>query len=681
MGDVMSVEILAPVGGAQQLIAAVRSGADAVYLGTKNFNARRNAENFDAEMLKDTVSYCHGRGVKVHIAFNTLVKDTELRAVYDEIEMLAECGVDAVIVQDLAIAEMFRRQCPSMPLHASTQMTIHNVEGVLAAEELGFSRVVLARELTLEEIKKICSASAIEIEVFIHGALCMSVSGACYFSSILGERSGNRGLCAQPCRLDFNSGKREYALSLKDMSHISHIGELAAAGVSSLKIEGRMKRPEYVSAAVIACREALAGKTPDLTNLRAVFSRSGFTDGYLTGKRDLQMFGHRTKEDVAASGTVLGEIASGYRNELSRVPVQMDLIIAENKKSVLTVTDGVFTASAEGEIPEKARTKGTDYETALSSLSKTGGTPFVLKTLTATLDASLILPQGKLNSLRKEALEKLLQMRSEIRAAQFARSFSQPSPGVHEGEAKIRVRLGGRDQYFDELCKAERIYVPFSEIDANLISKLGDKLICEMPRLIFPMKESALEEELAQLKKLGVSRVCAGNIGSVRMALRLGFRVHGGFDLNILNSESLIKYEEMGLKDTLLSYEIGLRDAAALGGEIERGIIGYGYLPLMIFRNCPAKAEKGCGKCNGQAEIFDRTGANFGIVCSSREYSSLHNHVPLYLGDKKISATDFAVLYFTHEDRTECQRIWAEYLSGEPYNGRYTRGLYYRKLL
>jgi len=323
----MTIEILAPAGGQEQLIAAVRSGADAVYLGTRSFNARRNAENFDGESLSEAVKYCHGRGVRVHATVNTLVKDAELQSLYKEIEMLAAFGIDAVIVQDLAVAELFQRHCPSMPLHASTQMVIHNLEGALAAEELGFSRVVLARELTIEEIRKICSGTKIQIETFVHGALCMSISGQCYLSSILGERSGNRGLCAQPCRLGFKSGSRDYALSLKDMSHISHIGELMEAGVSSLKIEGRMKRPEYVAAAVSACREAVSGKAADLTDLQAVFSRSGFTDGYITGKRNLEMFGHRTREDVEASKTVLGKIASSYRNELSRIPVDMKLLL------------------------------------------------------------------------------------------------------------------------------------------------------------------------------------------------------------------------------------------------------------------------------------------------------------------------------------------------------------------
>ncbi len=281
------MEILAPAGNEQSLIAAVRSGADAVYLGTGAFNARRNADNFKDNSLAEAVNYCHGRGVKVYVTLNTLIRDEELPAFLDAAREVAEAGPDGVIVQDLAVVKVLKTICPDLPLVASTQMSVHNAAGVKALEDLGFSRVVLARELTLEEIRKIRSETRAELEVFIHGALCMSVSGMCYYSAMMGERSGNRGLCAQPCRLNSACNGRPYALSLKDMSFITRVRDLEAAGVCSVKIEGRMKRPEYVAAAVTAVRTALDGKEPDMATLQAVFSRSGFTDGYLTGKRNV----------------------------------------------------------------------------------------------------------------------------------------------------------------------------------------------------------------------------------------------------------------------------------------------------------------------------------------------------------------------------------------------------------
>lgn len=677
----MSVEILAPAGGREQLIAAVRSGADAVYLGTAAFNARRNAENFDGDALRQAVQYCHGRGVKVHVTMNTLVKDMELASAYREIALLAESGVDAVLVQDLGVAALFRRHCPSMPLHASTQMTIHNLEGARAAEELGFSRVVLARELSLEEIRVICAGTHLEVEAFVHGALCMCVSGQCFLSSMLGERSGNRGLCAQPCRLNFRSGGREYALSLKDMSHIAHIRALAEAGVASLKIEGRMKRPEYVSAAVLACREALSGEEPDVTKLRAVFSRSGFTDGYATGKRDLTMFGSRTKEDVAASGTVLGELAAGYRHELARIPVDMDLRIAHEERALLSVTDGVRTVCVEGDIPESARTRGTDEQAARMSLSKTGGTPFVLHALTVTLDETLMLPMGKLNAMRKEALDKLLQERSVLRPHPFEGAYQAPESGRRVTHPKLRVRLETKEQLCETFREAEFLYLPLREIDASLTQIEGEKLVAELPRLTFPMQEEALEKRLEACRAIGIRRVCAGNMGSLRLAARMGFTVHGGFDLNILNTESLLHYEKAGLADTHLSCEIGAKEVASLGGNIARGILGYGHLPLMLFRNCPAKGARGCGSCDGRPSLTDRTGAIFPLTCAERMYSSLHNPVPLYLGDRSVQGVDFITLYFTVEDAASCAAIWEKYRRGEPFEGRFTRGLMDRKLL
>lgn len=677
----MTIEILAPAGGQEQLVAAVRSGADAVYLGTGNFNARRNAENFDEAALKGAVEYCHGRGVNVYVTMNTLVKDMELAALYKEIELLAASGVDAVIVQDLAVAELFKRHCPSMPLHASTQMSIHNLDGVLFAEEMGFSRVVLARELSLQEIEKIARGSNIEIEVFVHGALCMSISGQCYLSSILGGRSGNRGLCAQPCRLDFHSGQRDHALSLKDMSHIAAIDKLIGAGITSLKIEGRMKKPEYVAAAVLACREKVSGQPVDLSDLRAIFSRSGFTDGYLTGKRGLDMFGYRTREDEEAGKTVRGKIASGYRNELSRIPVDMRLTLKEKEKAHLKVTDGKFIIAVQGDIPEADADQEQDHDFAFRSLMKTGGTPFALRTLDTEKEGSLKLPPGKLNAMRREALDKLLEARSRIIPRKFIPPFDPPRMKKQERSPILRVRIENQQQLFAGIDQADRIYLPCNEIDLKIMDRFGDKLIGEMPRLIFPAQEKMVISQLAKLQEAGLQHVCAGNPGSIRLAKRLGFVVHGGFDLNILNSWSQMKYESMGLADTILSFELRLSEAVRLGGTGERGIIGYGHLPLMTFRNCPAKTDKGCDSCDGQPQITDRIGASFTITCSDRHYSTLHNPLPLYLADKDIRAADFVILYFTIEDVQACGKIWQDYTRKKLYEGDFTRGLYYRKLI
>ena len=407
-------EILAPAGGEAQLRAAVLCGADAVYLGLRGFNARAGAENFDESTLPQTVGWCHARGVRVYITLNTLVTDRELPQWLHSLDAVAAAGVDGVLVQDLGLAKIIRQRYPTLPLHASTQMTIHNLAGARLLEEMGFAQVVLARELSKEEIAAICAGTSMRCEVFVHGALCMSVSGQCYLSSVLGERSGNRGRCAQPCRLDFKSHGRGYALSLKDLTLTDRLRELEALGVASFKIEGRLKRPEYVAAAVTACRQSLAGEVPDLETLQSVFSRSGFTDGYYTARRDLTMFGTRTREDAAAAAAVLGKLSALTRNEVGRLPVDMVLTMAPGEPATLAVTDGTHRVEVAGEVPQTALTRPTDEELARRALEKCGGTPFYLQNLTCHIGEGLMLPLSALNRLRAAALTALAEARSVV---------------------------------------------------------------------------------------------------------------------------------------------------------------------------------------------------------------------------------------------------------------------------
>ena len=298
------IEILAPAGSFDSVIAAVRSGADAVYLGEKAFSARSSAKNFDDEELKKATAYCHIHGVKVYVTINTIVFDDELEKLKKAIISAAEADVDALIIQNMGVARLAHRLVPDLALHASTQMSIHTASGVKALYEMGFKRVVLAREMSKKEIEKCCEIP-VELEVFVHGALCMCVSGQCYLSAMIGARSGNRGSCAQPCRLPFsvNNQKGGHALSLKDNSIVNYLDELQNMGVASAKIEGRMKRPEYVSAAVRACVEQrdfgfISDKTQKM--LRGVFSRTGFTDAYYIGKTGSHMsvsYTHLTAAD------------------------------------------------------------------------------------------------------------------------------------------------------------------------------------------------------------------------------------------------------------------------------------------------------------------------------------------------------------------------------------------------
>ena len=401
------IEILAPCGGEDCVLAALNTGADAVYLGVTAFSARKNAKNFTLEALDEVIRECHLSGVKVYVAMNTLIFDSEMDSAVNTAKILHEKGIDALIVQDLGFVRRLKAEVPDLVLHASTQMTITSAAGAEFARKQGFKRVVLAREMSLKEIKKVVESVDIETEVFVHGALCVCVSGQCLMSSMYGGRSGNRGLCAQPCRLDFSVGNRRNVLSLKDLSVIEHLQKLDEIGVTSAKIEGRMKRPEYVAAAVHACREALSGNEPNLDMLKSVFSRSGFTKAYYDGTlTDMQ--GIRTKEDVDSSSAVLKEIRRLYDKPYKRHTVRLAIKIKEGEpiKTEVSSRNISFTYTS-GIIPEKAVNKSLTAGEICERMAKMGGTIFEAGEITCEIGEGLMLPASAINALRREILDEL----------------------------------------------------------------------------------------------------------------------------------------------------------------------------------------------------------------------------------------------------------------------------------
>ncbi|HWQ96508.1 MAG TPA: DUF3656 domain-containing protein [Clostridia bacterium] len=674
-------EILAPVGGEEQLLAAVRCGADAVYLGGQNFNARRNAANFSETNLTEAVSYCHARGVKVYVTVNTVILDAELAALEEEAERIASAGADAVIIQDMAVLRLFQRRYPTLKRFASTQTAVHNVDGAKFLESVGFDSIVLARELSLREIESICSAVSIQKEAFIHGAHCMSVSGACYLSAMLGGRSGNRGLCAQPCRLNWSSGDHPYALSLKDMSLLSHLQELAEVGVSSFKIEGRMKRPEYVAAATTAVRLALKGKPYDAEALRAVFSRSGFTDGYLKAKRDGEMFGYRTKEDVTGADNVLGSLAALYRNENPLVPVDLRFSLRENGSS-LTASDGTCEVTASGAAPERAIHRALDEEGAKKNLEKTGGTPFSVRSFAAEIAEGYTMPASALNAMRREALDALLALRGQTPPHDRMPFAFAPSK-TYQSERE-KPALWARFYTKEQIACAdsfEKIILPAEEIDRELIAQFGNKLIAQLPTVLFPADEPAFDEKLASLSASGLSAVWANNIYGIALGKRLGFTVHGGYGLNCTNTESLRFYEEQNLDSLTLSLELSMNAIKSLGGTLPRGIVSYGSLPLMQLRNCPIKASIGCAACGQKGDLTDRMNVRFPVECDNYRTVALLNSVPLDIAERSMRGLDHQILYFTRETQTEISEITARFTAGVKTEEPHTTGLYYRTLL
>ena len=677
------MEILAPAGGYDQIIAAVRCGADAVYVGLSDFNARKGAKNFGIDELNRAVEYCHGRDVRVYLTLNTLIKDNELVRFYDLAKAAIGCGIDAVIVQDLGAARILHNICPSLRLHASTQMSVHNLNGVMQLEKLGFSRVVLARELTHDEILYITQNCNIETEVFVQGALCMCISGGCYLSSVLGQRSANRGMCAQPCRLNFKSGPREYALSLKDLSLIEHLGELEKMGVCSAKIEGRMKRPEYVAAAVSACKNKLQGNTPDLDTLRQVFSRSGFTDGYYTAHRDLSMFGHRTKDDVTAANNVLKPLREKFARENGKIYVDMHITILKNTPAKLTVTDGKNCVTVTGPQPEPAITRPLNSEIVSYSLSKCGGTPFIAANIECEIGEGLSLTISALNRLRKEGLDKLLKERTAFTPYDIKDFSLQIQPCPKPSSTKLIARFNSPNQMPADIS-ADYIILSANDILNNreVIEKYGPRLIAELSAYDFEITPDKAGALLDKLKNADIKSVMAANLWAVNAACGKGFKVIGAPQLNITNSHTILSLKEQGLSAVCLSFELSLMRINRLHSVLPHGIVAYGRLPLMSFRNCPARSKNGCGN-KGGCKIYDRYGNAFDIICKDHNVSTLLNPVPLNVIDRvgEFESLSFALLYFTNETKAQCLHVLDCYKKGEKPEKNQTRGLYFREII
>ncbi len=679
------IEILAPCGSFESVKAAVRSGADAVYMGTKNFNARIKAENFGEDTFGEAVDYCHSHCVKVNVTMNTLISDEEIPSAIEIVRHVCKKGAGVLILQDLGLAQLIRKSAPDMELHASTQMSVQTVEGVRLLQNLGYKRVVLPRELTKEEISNIKENTDIEIECFVHGALCMCVSGQCYMSSMFGSRSGNRGLCAQPCRLPFTAQNGTgYDLSLKDLSLIDKVKELQQIGIDSLKIEGRMKRPEYVAAAVTAVKTALNGEKADDINekLRAVFSRSGFTDGYYENKRGRLMFGTRQKEDVtAATNKVLNELSRIYEKETPLLPVSFFLTVAENETVSLSASSmGKTVFVSENIIPEKALNKPMTKESLEARLSKCGGTQFYAEKIEIDLDEGLIVPASVINNLRRNALEELENKLKSVKAINFTEPEIKIPETRRNSPLKFRIRVSSLSQIPKNLENVENLYIPLN-IEEKLVEKVQKLPVTvgiEVPRGIFG-NEKAVENRLLKMKECGIDLAYCSTIDAVAIAKKLGFRIHTGFSMNVFNSLSAGVLEDLGVKEITLSPELTLKQAAKVHTTVPRGIIGYGRLPLMLTRNCPVKNGKTCEDCRSSSYLTDRMDKKFPVVCNFG-CSEILNSQPIYMGDRisEIENMDFITFYFTKEKPELCDAVLDAYRKGKSVKGDFTRGLYYR---
>lgn len=680
-------EILAPCGSFESLTAALNAGADAVYVGMKRFSARQNAENFTDEELKTAVGECHKRGVKLYVTLNTLVYDSELEELADCIRTAAECDVDGLIIQDLGAAALAKEICPELPRHASTQMTLNSVYGVKAAQKLGFSRVVIGRELSKDEIFGIKDNTYIELEMFVHGALCVSVSGQCYMSSLFGGRSGNRGLCAQPCRLDFSVDGRHNIMSLKDGSVVDHLPELPR--IASFKIEGRMKRPEYVACAVDACRKSLDGEEYDKERLADIFSRGGLTESYFDGTMS-DMQGIRGKEDVENSAAALKGIKELYRTEYPRYKLNMQVKIKRGEPiSVHGTYEGKKNCGGmifyhTGILPEDAKSAPLTAEAVIERMSKLGGTQFYAGEITAEVDDGLYVSAAVLNDLRRtlcSACEHSPGHEYKLTKRDIRVMFPRKKE-PRNGEIRCRAEVHTAKQLKQALeLDFDLIYAPMGLLDENTPDK---RRIAVIPPLILSDCEEETEKRLIELRDMGFNKGLAHTLGHAELLKKCEFNILGGYRMNILNSLAAKACSDLGFWDITLSFEGTAAALSEINSPRPTGIVAYGRLPLMLARRCPIMDGKPCGRKTpfGAGEscnrcIKDRKGNDVPVLCGGNCVELL-NPDTLILSDRQntLNRFDFAVLKFTIED--DIRPIYNMYKNNGKPEGRLTRGLYFR---
>lgn len=692
------LELLSPAGSMEAVRAAVQNGADAVYVGLSGFNARQGARNFTVEELGEAVRYCHVRGVRLYVAMNTLATDREMPEAARLARAATTVGADAVIVQDMGMVSLVKQVSPQMPVHASTQMSLHSLDGVRFAANLGMTRAVIARELEKSQIEYICRHSPIEIEVFVHGALCMSYSGQCYMSGVIGRRSGNRGFCAQPCRLPYGYGKREerYPLSLKDNCLADCLMELERMGVASVKIEGRMKRPEYVAAATGVYANVIRTRQPppqeDMDLLSAVFSRQGFTDGYYMDQAGPAMFGVR-QEDPESHKLYASVRASYDGRENQRVGVRYYSIVRAHEPAMLAVEDdrGNICKSV-GAAPEPAIVKPLTEQDLQRQLSKSGGTPYYCAGSKSVIDVGLSLSKASINAMRREVLNKLTVERSRVRPrvqGGYRPVMQFENPAL---PPEMTISVHSARQVTQELValSPKVLYLPLFEAVSNpekaelILSSHTVTPAVTLPRVITDQEMSQVKKQLDEAYRMGFRQALVGNPGQIEPARSRGFGVRGDFGLNIFNSIALEQGRHEGLLSATVSFELSLKQIRDLSKPIDTELIAYGRLPLMLTENCLMMNKTGRCICGGSFDLTDRTGANFPVI---RDPGTCRNVIlnsqKLYLADRYEKYSQLGIwairLMFTTENPAEILNIVSHYVKKSRFEPTgYTRGLYFR---
>lgn len=690
------IELLSPAGSPEAVIAAVQNGADAIYMGLGNFNARRGAKNFTDEEFERSMRYCRIRGCKVYVTLNTLVNDREIAQAVESARLASQLGADGIIIQDLGLAYAIRQALPDIPLHASTQMSIHNLAGVEAAAEMGMTRAVLARELSLEQIKFITQHASIETEVFVHGALCFCQSGQCYMSALIGRRSGNRGMCAQPCRMQYSLGGRmdDYPMSLKDNCLVDRLRELEDAGVACLKIEGRMKRPEYTAIVTKiyskALKEHRQPSDEEMETLEKAFSRQGFTQGYFTGdKKD--MFGRREEPDKDTE-KLFTLARKGYsEGELRRVPVHF-YTVAEKGMPVKAIAfdDDGNRAAAMGGVPEKARGQGLTATYITEQMFKTGGTPYNCVENRAQADPGLYLPASEINDLRRRLVSELSEQRAKPPIRRVGKLPEKPKGKLPTGDPAMIFQVLTEEQLSPELAalKPQYLYVPLTLMTEKLdllrpFAEQGTIPVAVLPRVIADNEAAAVYDMLSRMFDQGVNEALVGNLGHAMLAKKAGMKQRGDFGLNTFNALSMEVIRQAGFISATASFELRLSQIRDMIKPLDTELIIYGRIPLMVSDQCIIRHSAGRCNCQTPGQMADRMGSVFPVVKEFGCRNVIYNAHKLYLADKAedvYAAGAWGLrMMFTTEGMRECVEVAKGYMGLSDYKPNVlTRGLYYR---
>ena len=675
-------ELLCPAGSPLALDAAIEGGADAVYLGGIGFNARRGATNFDGDELRAGIRRAHAYGVKVYLTLNTLVYDRELPDYLRAAYLAQEAGVDALIVADLGGAAVIHRHLPELVLHASTQASVHSAAAGRMLADMGFSRMVVARELPLCDLQTIVAESPIEIEAFIHGALCVCHSGQCLYSSLVGGRSGNRGECAQPCRLPYRTdqGRSDYPLSLKDLSLARHVPSLIEAGISSLKIEGRMRSPEYVLTVARIWRRLLderrGANEDEMRILADAFSRGGFTDGYFKSKIDRSMLGIRSEEDKQ-----VGRALSPFAGLKRRIPLQMQASIRHGEHASLTVKAPTGTFTATGDMPQPAINAPLGEETVRRQLTKLGNTPFEASELTLSLDAGLMLPISSLNALRRAAVEGLTADATPhateppvLRPCQPQHDRADKPVRTAHMTSATQLTPTAAD-YFDVCYLPPEALLAMSD---EQWQTLGNKteLAIALPPIVMDHERKTCREQLRALSARGICRVLIGNLWHLPLVTEAGLIPDGDLRLNVTNTETVARLESLGIHSPVLSPELTLPQIRDIQGDVRTVV--YGRIPLMLLEKCVIREIANCQTCDRDAAVLvDRRGTRFPVLRTPEHRNIIYNSLPTYTADEQDKLARYRIggwhFVFSVETPSEVDEIVRSYLRGTPAKGQVRR--------